>query len=210
MGLLRDQKLLFCHIAKNAGQTVHLTMAKMGAMEFCDKHYSMLQLKQLLNDDIFFNECIKICIVRNPWDRMISTYFYRKSKCEPDFGPIDQWNLSFNEWIKYIYSDEYNNLNLKHQGTLNNIKYHFGSSLRWVIDDKYNIMVDKIIRFENLNDELIELFKEFGYNEVFYKNNSTSHEDAHKYYNEESKQLVSEHFKEDIEYFGYKFNDNIS
>jgi len=206
MGLLRNKKLLFCHIAKNAGQTIHITMEKMDKLEFHDKHYSMLQLKKLINDDNLFNECIKFCVIRNPWDRMVSTYFFRKQNCETDFGPIEQWNLNFNDWIKYIYSDEYISLNLKHGDTLENVKYHFGSSLRWVKDDNNNIIADKIIKFENLENELTSLFKEVGYFESFCKNNNTNHEERHKYYNEESKKLVAENFKEDIEYFGYTFD----
>lgn len=42
MGLLRNHKLLFCHIAKNGGCTVHQIMDKLDNLEFCDQHYSLM------------------------------------------------------------------------------------------------------------------------------------------------------------------------
>jgi hypothetical protein len=67
------------------------------------------------HDDKLFNESYKFCIVRNPYERMVSTYFFRKLHKEKDFGPKKQWDLNFSDWIKYIYSNEYKNLNLKHR-----------------------------------------------------------------------------------------------
>jgi len=203
MGLLRDKKLIFCHIAKNAGITTHMIMEKLGELEFCDKHYSLLQLKELINNDELFDDCLKFCIVRNPWDRMVSTFFFRKSKKEPDFGPIEQWDLDFNNWIKYIYSQEYKEQKNTH--CVDVVNYHFGSSLRWVMGKNNTIIADKIIKFENMNNELRDLFKVYGYNNVITKNNSTNHKDYREYFDEKSRKLVEENFKEDIEYFKYVF-----
>jgi hypothetical protein len=85
IALLINHKLLFCHIAKNGGSTIHKIMEKLDNLEFCDQHYSLIMFKKLINNDELFNECLKFCIVRNPWDRMVSTYFFRKSKKESDF-----------------------------------------------------------------------------------------------------------------------------
>ena len=204
MGILKNEKILFCHISKTGGITVHKLMEQIGNLDICDKHYSVLQMKDILQDYNLFRKCYKFCIVRNPWDRMVSTYFFRKEKKEPDFGPVEQWDLDFNSWIKYIYSEEYQKLNLLHQGTLDNVKYHFGSSYRWIVDENNNMLVDKIIRFENLEKELMEIFSCYG-NFQIDKNNSTHHNHYREYYNEESIHLVRENFKEDIKYFNYVF-----
>lgn len=204
MGLLREKKLLFCHIPKNGGETVHKIMETLDNLEFRNTHYSLTMLKKKINNDKLFNECLKFCIVRNPWDRMVSTYFFRKSRREWKFGPKEQWSLDFNDWIKYIYSEEYQNLNIINCN-IDVLKYHYGSSLRWVVDENNNIIADKIIKFENISTELSDLFKMYGYTNAITKNNSTKHKDYRTYYNEESKKLVSENFKEDIEYFNYEF-----
>lgn len=80
MGLLRNKKLLFCHITKTAGSTVHYIMETLDNLEFATRCYTFLQLKKLINNDDLFNSCLKICIVRNPWDRMVSTFFFKFKK----------------------------------------------------------------------------------------------------------------------------------
>ena len=205
MGILKQHKIIFCHIPKTGGITTHKIMESIGNLEICDRHYNLLQLKEKIDDDELFEKSLKFCIVRNPWDRMVSTYFFRKEKKEEDFGPIEQWDLDFNDWISYIYSPEYKNLKLKHTGTCDNVLYQFGSSIRWVLDENNNILADKIIRFENLNEELKTLFSNYNYTQEITKNNSTKHRRYQEYYNENSKNLVAQNFKEDIEYFNYKF-----
>lgn len=85
------------------------------------------------------------------------------------------------------------------------VKYHFGSSLRWVMDENNNIIADKIIKFENIDIELKDLFNKYGYTDEITKNNSTNHKNYREYYNEESIKLVRENFKENIEYFNYEY-----
>ena len=48
MGLLRKQKILFCHVAKNGGCTVHKIMEELDILEFCfkmrrNKYYFLLK-----------------------------------------------------------------------------------------------------------------------------------------------------------------------
>tara|TARA_R100001015_G_C4606670_1_gene161731 strand:+ start:182 stop:799 length:618 start_codon:yes stop_codon:yes gene_type:complete len=205
MGVLKKEKIIFCHISKNAGQTVHKIMREIGDLQIDDRHYNLFQIKQILKDDNFFDKCKKFCVVRNPWDRMVSTYFFRKKMKEFDFGPIKQWDLDFNSWVKYIYSDEYKKLKLMAQGTLNNVRYHYGNSIDWIKDRNSIIMDCKVIRFENIETELKDLFNELGYEINISKNNSTSHKPYQNYYNEESKKLVEKNFNKDINIFNYKF-----
>ena len=124
---------------------------------------------------------------------------------EFDFGPIKQWDLDFNSWVKYIYSDEYKKLKLMAQGTLNNVRYHYGNSIDWIKDRNSIIMDCKVIRFENIETELKYFFNELGYEINISKNNSTSHKPYQNYYNEESKKLVEKNFNKDINIFNYKF-----
>lgn len=66
-------------------------------------------------------------------------------------------------------------------------------------------MLIKIIKFENIDIELKDLFNKYGYTDEIRKNNSINHKNYREYYNEESIKLVRENFKEDIEYFKYEF-----
>jgi hypothetical protein len=73
------------------------------------------------------------------------------------------------------------------------------------MDTENKIIADKIIKFENINSELLELFSSFGFNIEVIKRNSTNHKHYREYYDDISRKLVEEHFIEDIKCFDYKF-----
>ena len=56
MGVLKKEKIIFCHISKNAGQTVHKIMREIGDLQIDDRHYNLFQIKQILKDDNFFDK----------------------------------------------------------------------------------------------------------------------------------------------------------
>ena len=70
------------------------------------------------------------------------------------------------------------------------------------------MLVDIILRLENINEELPRLFEKLQFRvKMLAKVNATQHDHYSKYYNEETKNLVAEHFVNDIQYFGYQFED---
>ncbi len=77
----------------------------------------------------------KFCIERNPWDRVVSSYFWR-NKVEP--------RPSLSEWL-----DNGGHKILKQNGQ--NL---------YCIDDK--IVVDRVLRFENLAEDLEEVRQSLG------------------------------------------------
>jgi hypothetical protein len=67
--------------------------------------------------------------------------------------------------------------------------------------------VNKILRFENLKDEL-KTFLSYTLNLQKVDTSvvhPTNHNHYSEYYDEESKLLVEKHYKEDIGYFNYTF-----
>ncbi len=72
-----------------------------------------------------------------------------------------------------------------------------------------NILTDYIIRFENLNEDWDNMFKDLGmetpvlpYGNKF---NKTEHKHYSEYYDDETIELVHKLFKKDFDSFGYKF-----
>ena len=78
----------------------------------------------------------------------------------------------------------------------NNI--HLLPQYKWIITPD-NKIVSKIIKIENINEELSELFNEKIDLIKINKSKSTCDD----YYTLESKQLVYEYYKQDFEYFNY-------
>jgi len=145
----------------------------------------------------------KIGIVRNPWDRVVSTYEYAKmdkSYHHATNGPslhgkhIDYdllKNKSFTECIDLLKKTPQI---LRHQGWGNQYSY---------IHNGEKIVVDKIIKLENLNKDLsVILNKKI---KMPYINKSNNNNYKSYYENKELTDSVKKHYIKDITYFNYEY-----
>ena len=125
----------------------------------------------------------KFCVERNPWDRIVSQYYYAyRSVPSPKFSEFIDSNVP---------------LRLK----------PFGFEL-YTIDGQ--IAVDKICRFENLAEELELIRTQLGFPEKLnlpraksrFRKNRRSYRD---YFSENEKKKIAELFSDEINLLGYKF-----
>lgn len=211
---LLNKKILFIHINKSCGGIITDNFGKNGLNQLTGCHRSledMLTLsKNMYNlnpDDLFI-----FTIVRNPWERMLSMYlFYHKTNYNsPEFfsgnASIDN---DFNNWIEYIYSNKFDRKR-KH-GMINVFKYCFCNQLNWVKNKDTNNIIKNvnIYKIENLNlDDFLRNTLKLKNVDAFKRVHPTKHKHYSNYYNINSIKLVEEHYKDDIEYFDYKFEYN--
>ena len=209
---LLNNKFLFVHINKSGGGIITEHMKKNGNVKITGKHRSLNDMLDIAYEKYNLNReklYIFTC-VRNPWDRMLSMFlFYHKNNFNsPEFfSGNEEIDNNFKHWIKYIYSDKFDR-NKKH-GVINVFKYCFCNQLNWIKDNNNNnINIDKILKFEN--NELYDFFKfelklqKINVNE---KIHPTKHKHYSYYYDDECIELVHQHYKEDIKYFNYKFEN---
>lgn len=88
---------------------------------------------------------------------------------------------------------------------IDDVKYQ----LDWIRDENKNILVDFIGKYENLNDDWKIVAKKLNVNNKLpiSNRNMTRNRDYTKYYTNESRDIIYNKFKEDIDYFGYKFGE---
>jgi hypothetical protein len=141
------------------------------------------------------NNYFSFAVVRNPWDRFVSMYsFSIKHQLWKIFGLEKE--PSFEEFCKIceIKKEE-------------NDAYFFPiqNQSEWTAGA---FEVNKILKFENLKEEFSSMIEEIGAVHIS-KNlphkNSSDHNHYKSYYNESSKTLVSQLYKQDIENFKYTF-----
>ncbi|GAA4103166.1 sulfotransferase family protein [Zhongshania borealis] len=153
-----------------------------------------------------FNNYYKFSFVRNPWARIVSEFNYRNH----------HKNISFKEFItkslpdKNNYSDAYR---------------HVMPQYNFLHDDKGNLLVDFIGRFENLQDDFDFIGRQLGFNRTLlphinsskkyslkdrlniFKNTKTEKRNHYtEYYDLETRKIVENMYSKDIETFGYQFN----
>jgi hypothetical protein len=178
--------LIFIHINKNGGTSMSR------AIGFKRKiHRSASKIKKIINDKEWDNS-IKFTIIRNPFSRVVSQFNFHKKT-----GQLDK-NISFHDWVVKTYK----NRKIKYK-FLRNL-YIYKNQIEWIsIENK--IIVDDILRFESLDNDLKLFNEKYSLSLKLDHLNSTKKVDYKKYYNLTTKKIISHYFKDDLEYFKYEF-----
>ena len=146
----KKERFIFIHINKNAGTSISHSLGF-----FRKKH---LTAKEIINHhgvgQINFRNIYKFAVVSNPWDRVISQYNYRikTNQCNMKINPI-----SFKNWVKKVYRKN------KDDYYYNNPKM-FLTQADWLKDYNNEINIQKIIKFENLHSDFLDVTRHLQLN----------------------------------------------
>lgn len=212
---------LFIHIPKNAGLTVRRSDVLRGKIFLASpnvhqsKEYTKAVLKTMnANNDHHgfeharWRDCSKavtlyhdaFAIVRNPWDRVVSRYFFAKKVIEVEKKePVGKHHIdSFEDFLEERFE-------------WGGKPYMWHRAIRgWypafdhVSDERGNLRCD-IMRFENLNEDLCKYFKiptmsrarnVTGINKGSYKD----------MYTPKTIQIIADWYQKDIEFWGFDFD----
>ena len=179
--ILPEYRAIHVHIPKCAGQSIEAAFGRRIGQHYHKKKFiSMFGAKK-------WNNFFKFAFIRNPWDRFVSLYHYRKKHQKTHIR-----GRSFKQCMMRMF-DEYPPR--VHQ-------QHF-----WVMDGDIPI-VDFIGRFENLQEDFAKVCKAIGATGITLgHHNQTVHEHYSRYYDDECLEFVTANCKRDIELFGYTFED---
>lgn len=197
MPVSHKHKLFFVHIPKNAGTTV---VNKLGLTPPGHYHWAAHQ-------EFYDKSLTKFSIVRNPWDRVVSCYEYAKmeesywhsSKGDSKEGMHLDYNIlkdkTFEQCVEILAEHP---RSLRHQG--------WRPQWMWICDEDKNIMMDHVLKMETLDEELNDLLVKTGNEKIkLEKVNTSTRTDYRDYYDDKTRMIVSEIYKDDIQMFNYKF-----
>jgi hypothetical protein len=188
---MRNREFLFIWINKTAGVSVSNAL---GIDKDLYNHYTAMELREILGPTEFESK-FKFGFVRNPWDKVVSEYRFRIWTYQTELTP----DTSFSQWLKSAYVDR-------------DPKYYdwpkmFLPQLEWITNEKGEIAVDFIGRFENLQNDFDIISSTLKIDRQLLRHENRSRESSgyRHYYDHETKAIVEKLFKADIEYFGYKY-----
>lgn len=132
---------------------------------------------------------------RNPWDRVVSGYFYYSQVYE---------RVSLDHWFRIIETrDGRPEAQFPKQGTGK------GLLLDPVLDFVTQPGVEapfRFIQFERLQEDFDCVCRDLGLPQTALPHTlKTDHEHYSKYYNEKRREIVEKRYAKDIAYFGYRF-----
>ncbi|MDR3456732.1 MAG: sulfotransferase family 2 domain-containing protein [Verrucomicrobiae bacterium] len=209
--MLFSEKFVFIHIDKSAGTSIQRALQphanpvvnsrirrrlvwlgktnRLGLHRLVEfpEHVTAQVVKSCLPPAVY-GRLFKFAFVRNPWDRLVSRYAQllrnpkeparHSGRAEAGFEEFVRWEIQRNKSHQYTY----------------------------VCDAKGNLIVDFIGHFERLEEEFTRICEHLGISATLTKTNTSKHDSYVKYYTPATRQLVAEHYRRDIELFGYEFD----
>jgi hypothetical protein len=193
-----DTKSVFVHIPKAAGVSISFSLygRKTGDHRTMADYALALSRQELKGS-------FKFTFVRNPWDRLLSAYFYLKQGGR---------NKQYKRWAQENLS-EFNSFEdfVKRWLTRQNVnsELHFKPQYKFLCISNSEPCVDYIGYFENLKQAYNEIKSILGTGKELAKTNTAldnSEYDYRDYYTHKSKEIVRESYHEDIAILGDDFD----
>jgi len=205
-------KCIFIHIPKTGGTSIESVFVSNAAKtDVPFKHSTAKEYQKKFNRG--FSEYFKFSVIRNPWNLVVSLYHWMWHTDSPtNFFP-KQWRArthiplhwTLNDWVKSPNFLRSNPRGLSLDGPR---LFQEKTQLDWISNDKCNIIIDYIMRFENLQEDFNIVCDKIGIpRQKLPHVNKSKHKHYTEYYDDETRQIVAEKYKKDIEFFGYEFGD---
>ncbi len=240
-------KTIFIHVPRTGGSSIEKALGiygrnNDGANECCIEilfglsstiylqHLTILEIQDRMTKDPggkdLFREYFKFAFIRNPYDRIISEYFYSeevknlnlmelltdvthsgKSRAKILYRARYDNHTFMGQWKRLSFREFLLNVALpnKDKSIDKDLDRHFKNQRTFLTDRKGKLMVDFVGRFENLEEDFGKICSRFGLKGELSKINRTRHRNYAHYYDDETRRLVHDLYREDIEAFGYSF-----
>lgn len=191
-----EQKIIFVHIPKAAGKAISYSLldAPNGTGHAKLYVYERNQKK--------FNSYYKFTFVRNPWDRLVSAFFYMKSFDEDSndrrfFDKYIGQDVTFKDFVYKLKDKEYRKLCLEWE--------HFTPQVNFIKNSLGVVELDFIGRVESIAEDFKNLCARLGVERDLSLRNAGKRAEYRDYYDSEMIKIIEEVYKEDITGLQYEF-----
>jgi hypothetical protein len=164
-------------------QLVRLGLKK--TPSYPDHHTTAVEARRTFPDE--WTDYFTFAFVRNPWSWQVSLYFYMRQHRFHYQHDLIQSMDGFEEYVEWRVTED----------------KVLQSDL--VCDEEGSILTDFVGRLETIRDDFATICDRLGLDATLPHENQSSHRDYRSYYTDRPRRLVAEHFREDIERFGYEF-----
>ena len=200
-------RFIFIHVYKVAGMSIrkalepyarfpvwirllrllHLDIGRVNSKwRTLPQHVKAREARKELPEKVY-NNFYKFAFVRNPWDWQVSLYHYM----------LQHPQHHQHELVKSIRNlDEYIDWRVCNDKKLQK---------DFVTDENSTLIVDFVGKYEKLEEDLHHIYQVLNVNASLPHLNRSLHRDYRSYYKTRTAEMVGEHFKEDIDFFGYSF-----
>jgi hypothetical protein len=146
-----------------------------------------------------FKTYFKFAFVRNPWDRLVSAFFHFREERGSEYETIVSKKYLKRYGDFFVFCKDFVN-----EEGINKI-IHLRPQYDYITNEKDEIIVDFVGRFENIQEDFAFVCNRIGAScNLSYKRKS-KHWHYSSYYNAETTKIVGRVYQKDIELFDYAF-----
>ena len=218
MPLSHRYKTIFIHIPKTGGTSIeavlgmHGDRADVGVVPYPDQvadrqhfygrrlqHLSAERLRAELNDEALFASYFKFTVVRNPWERLVSTSAWSGRKWST--GQMLE-RQEFDAFVRRTHAALTGAHDLSRAGPAYS---HVVPQVSYIFDEAGQSLVDFIGRTETLERDWQVIRARLGVEADLPTRMKSVHRQYREYYDAETRDMVADIYARDIEAFGYHF-----
>jgi chondroitin 4-sulfotransferase 11 len=161
------------------------------------QHLTAHGIRQMLNDERIFGSYFKFTVVRNPWDRLVSTFAWSGQK----WARGEQLTVAeFDRGIREIHAAI---CSARETGLT--IPPHLHPQCAFIWDAQRRSLVDFVARYENLQADWEEIKRRLGVPMALPVRMKSHHRDYREYYTPETTRMAAEIYSADVTAFQYEF-----
>jgi hypothetical protein len=218
MPLSHHYRTIFIHIPKTAGTSVEAALGMhggntdVGVVPYLNQqidrehlygrdlqHLTAAQMSQVLSNSELFSAYFKFTIVRNPWERLVSTLAWTGQKwargIELDRAGFDAQLHGLDPLLQ----------GLRAKVAPATLPPHLKPQVSYIAGADGQPLVDFVARYETLEEDWRRICARLGVQLALPRRMRSHHGQYREYYSDATRALVAETYAADIASFGYEF-----
>lgn len=193
---MRDttKQVLFIHINRTGGTSIT------AALKLTFEHKTAMEKRQELHP-CQWDGAFKFGFVRNPWDKVVSHYFYRMRTNQTSMRDRP---ISFRDWVCRAYGDR--------DPTYCDNARMFMPQCDWLCDENGELLVDFVGRFESFESDFRSVQQRLNAGALVDSVQPLPHVSRSQhgryrdYYDDETRDIVTDKFAADLARFRYRWD----
>jgi chondroitin 4-sulfotransferase 11 len=211
-------RAIFVHIPKTAGTSIEAVLGMhgdkrdIGIVPYynqtvdCERlygrqmqHLTAQGIRNTLNDDRVFGSYFKFTVVRNPWDRLVSTLAWSDQKWArgEELAVAD-----FDRTLRQIYAAI---CGRRGRETPLSLPPHLHPQCSYLRDAQEGLLVDFVARYENLQADWEVIGSKLGVSATLPVRMKSHHRHYREYYSSDTRGMVAEMYAPDVTTLRYEF-----
>jgi chondroitin 4-sulfotransferase 11 len=220
MPVSHQHRTIFVHIPKTAGTSVEAVLGMHGRRQDVGivpyfkqeldyehlygrqlQHLSAQEIRTHLNDDALFSGYFKFTIVRNPWDRLVSSMAWTDQKWAKGVA------LTGDEFAQQLRQIQDALAAIAAGAAGVTLPHYLRPQTHYVLDSSGRPLVDFIARYENLANDWRVIARRLGpaVAAQLPLRMRSHHQHYRRYYSAETRALVGELYADEVRLLEYEF-----